>query len=1318
MFKTKIYQAAKRATAALLVVVFLASNLLLIPAAQAASLTAETDTLGTATPSTTSSHTLAFVTQTALATGDTIELYFQDFSLALDATTNVTVTTGPTDATVSYSNTNKLITLTIVTPFVAGNVALSIITGKITNPAIRGEYPVSIVTRDSTGLEIDSGLALANVTSQGDVSIVLTSSTVVGGGSPTPADTTPPTLSSITIASGAQYTADSTPPITISAANGVSHIAFSCDGGSTWGIWIAYPDSNIINPSNIQDDFDITTGTTACSTSSGSKTITAKLKDAAGNESTTVNDSIVYDAATVVPTLSSPAANSYGAPNLTIDFNLPEAALANSVTLTFTRTGGAADASSPHAFTLASTYETAGSHTFAVTVDDDWTDEVAIAAATGASDQLIDGTIYDVMLSYRDIVSSPVASTTNSNFTFDASTVTSTIAIVDGTALTSYSVGTGSATLNGSATTPAGQITEVKVSLQRSSDGRYYNGTSWQLWAAWLVADSRDSAFDTNNETWEYRGLAELTDGESYVLRSRATKTGGVLQAVPTESTFSYAPVKVQTPPLHSVGSSNGPDIGQITAGPDSTDRISLIDGEWWNYTDAGEDDAISFTWVDPESADDDTFYYVIDDNVNADSLKDTELALASDSSMLPYLDKVTLAEGESYLHVRAQSGDGAWGPEQVFTIKYDTTPPVLQTVTFDSPSGTYRGGDTLAFTVTFAEPVASVDGLTISFDSGGQAVIPGWETPTDSVTGTYTIGDWADSANLTAQLVSGTITDRADNSTSNPLPTEKTKKTNIVISGARIEVLIPDSDAQNRYSTTDDLIRLKPTAKATKFKVDSTGLSTDDERNSVALDTWLPYQSALLDLVLAPTNGTHKVSITFQNNTGEERTASVLITRLAPNETPHATDVFGPFREEILQYLPDWTAAGLDPLYPDLIEANPALNLHIFEPLYHATRASDDTALQSTIAALNAFIAKLPSTETTEITPDQLITVFTGSEIALEDIFPVGELTQLITSRDNDMINQIAPLIGTTTGLLKKNARDNWILTLRSLGTRDTDSDGLSDRREINLGTNPYLADTDGDSYSDGLEVLDLGTNPLVANTKIKTRFTNLDTEQVFSDPTPLLRGTAPDGTTVKVIAVDQNGSQTALGVATADAEHKWLIMPSVMLSEGNYELRLLSSDATTVDQASVTIDLDFILPPPDFYTDEEYPVFNSGQPVFNGNTYYGSTVVASFQSLLTTTSVVADNPEGDFAVQPSRELAAGEHTLLAYAELPDGTRSATRILKFKIDLSKVSLFTEQTSFWEILSLKNLILFLLLGNFVWILLVYRQDREETGSLT
>jgi hypothetical protein len=47
-----------------------------------------------------------------------------------------------------------------------------------------------------------------------------------------------------------------------------------------------------------------------------------------------------------------------------------------------------------------------------------------------------------------------------------------------------------------------------------------------------------------------------------------------------------------------------------------------------------------------------------------------------------------------------------------------------------------------------------------------------------------------------------------------------------------------------------------------------------------------------------------------------------------------------------------------------------------------------------------------------------------------------------------------------------------------------DSDQDGLSDQRELELGTDPRMKDSDGDGLSDGDEVLVYGTNPIDRDT------------------------------------------------------------------------------------------------------------------------------------------------------------------------------------------------------------------------------------------
>jgi outer membrane protein OmpA-like peptidoglycan-associated protein len=71
-----------------------------------------------------------------------------------------------------------------------------------------------------------------------------------------------------------------------------------------------------------------------------------------------------------------------------------------------------------------------------------------------------------------------------------------------------------------------------------------------------------------------------------------------------------------------------------------------------------------------------------------------------------------------------------------------------------------------------------------------------------------------------------------------------------------------------------------------------------------------------------------------------------------------------------------------------------------------------------------------------------------------------------------------------------KANADNDYFMTFAAgfsyyiFGKTDSDKDGLPNDREIDLGTDPYNPDTDGDGLKDGEEVLTYFTNPLKVDT------------------------------------------------------------------------------------------------------------------------------------------------------------------------------------------------------------------------------------------
>ncbi len=85
---------------------------------------------------------------------------------------------------------------------------------------------------------------------------------------------------------------------------------------------------------------------------------------------------------------------------------------------------------------------------------------------------------------------------------------------------------------------------------------------------------------------------------------------------------------------------------------------------------------------------------------------------------------------------------------------------------------------------------------------------------------------------------------------------------------------------------------------------------------------------------------------------------------------------------------------------------------------------------------------------------------------------------------------------------------------------TIDTDQDGLTDVREIELGTNPRLVDSDSDGLSDWEEVDIFGTNPLKNDSDSDSY---LDGEEVQNGYNPLGPGKLLDTQTDEYEAVDE---------------------------------------------------------------------------------------------------------------------------------------------------------------------------------------------------
>jgi hypothetical protein len=266
--------------------------------------------------------------------------------------------------------------------------------------------------------------------------------------------------------------------------------------------------------------------------------------------------------------------------------------------------------------------------------------------------------------------------------------------------------------------------------------------------------------------------------------------------------------------------------------------------------------------------------------------------------------------------------------------------------------------------------------------------------------------------------------------------------------------------------------------------------------------------------------------------------------------------------------------------------------------------------------------------------------------------------------------------------------------------GSDDPDEDGLSNAQECLYLTSPINEDTDGDGFSDGEEVLLFIFDPLqpdfpeqIEELKI-TKITNLKPNMVTSDTTPTVQGFIKGATHVIVYATDQNEETFELDRAISDERGVFSIESTVELEEGDYVIQAISYDPEfTIGVAKsltkkLTVDLNRALPAPSVYAIGNYSFPNSlnsqadvndylrenevvvysTQPVVFGNTYYNSEVEATFQSLISKASLIADNPSGDFSIRSPEALEFGEHTVMLYATNAEGIRSQEIIIPFTI--------------------------------------------------
>jgi len=257
--------------------------------------------------------------------------------------------------------------------------------------------------------------------------------------------------------------------------------------------------------------------------------------------------------------------------------------------------------------------------------------------------------------------------------------------------------------------------------------------------------------------------------------------------------------------------------------------------------------------------------------------------------------------------------------------------------------------------------------------------------------------------------------------------------------------------------------------------------------------------------------------------------------------------------------------------------------------------------------------------------------------------------------------------------------------------GSEDYDGDGLSDLLEYKHGTDPTNPDTDGDGLSDADEVLLFGSDPneFTKLSELGVRITNIMDGMTLTDPRPFLQGFAPvEGMEVELILRNEFGHEVLLGKTPTDVNNAWVFTPEFDILDGEFYLlakgldpankRVLESPLIGVTMNSK---LQVEKPQPERLSDvnitdevllEDLRVeIRDAKPILIGRTGFKNKVVATWQSVVGTSAIVADLAGGEFKIEAPKELAWGEHKVSVYS-IRDKDHAMSKVVNIKFEVKE----------------------------------------------
>ncbi len=288
-----------------------------------------------------------------------------------------------------------------------------------------------------------------------------------------------------------------------------------------------------------------------------------------------------------------------------------------------------------------------------------------------AATSLTDGLTYTVHVVARDVAGN-TQSSSSYTFTYDTTAPSSSASFpAAGASYNAAGWAAGCATpgLCGTASDATAGLANVKVSIKRSSDDTYWNGSAWS-------GTGENLRTATGASSWSY-GLAgsNLADGLTYTVHVVAADNAGNTQ---TSSTFTFtydttAPSSSATFPAGGAGyNAAGWAAGCATPG--------------FCGTASGAVAGLANVKISVKRGSDNTYW-----NGSAWSGASENLRTATGTSSWSYgLPASNLSDGVTYtVHVVATDNAGNVETSSIWTFKYDTTAPA-STLTFPAAAGNY----------------------------------------------------------------------------------------------------------------------------------------------------------------------------------------------------------------------------------------------------------------------------------------------------------------------------------------------------------------------------------------------------------------------------------------------------------------------------------------------------------------------------------------------------------------------------------------------------------------------------------------------------